>query len=83
MQKYPHTFRYADILFRCFLFFYLARPFEREFCDDDGDDLVDDRRRDDSPDIKAATDASVSESVLTAMPVNTRDTPEWGNNSVI
>ena len=42
MQKYPHTFRYADILFRCFLFFYLARPFEREFCDDDGDDLVDD-----------------------------------------
>ena len=36
-----------------------------------------------APDIKAATDASVSESVLTAMPVNTRDTPEWGNNSVI
>ena len=35
------------------------------------------------PDIKAATDASVSESVVTAMPVNTRDTPEWGNNSVI
>lgn len=35
------------------------------------------------PDIKAETDASVSESVLTAMPVNTRDTSEWGNNSVI
>ena len=60
--------------------FYFSGPFESKFCNNNSNDLIDDGRGNNCSGHDRAREASISVNVVTAMPVNTKDTPELGNN---